>query len=243
MADWNDPNTWAKAYGIRGGRPNKMDIPGGFSIGAGFGEDLSYLDGRKFTLQYSDDGLSGLAKTRYALQKLEGAGFTPASETLVVGCGFGWSIELIVDAGSNNVWGSDTSSLIHAGIIDPNVGVRSDIQPLIFNINIEDPDAKDQFLSVAAGTNKGEFRTILTEHVLEGIPQVDIPSFLSSCTDLLVSGQSRVYHMIIAMDAIDDPNLIDSDIIENQWTLSEWTAFNPTHYWIDSITGAFGGGQ
>ena len=237
MADWNDPQTWAGAYRIRGGRPNKTDsiLP----IGEGFGEYLSYLDGRKFQLQLSDDGEPGLAHLRFNLQKLGATGISPAAETLVVGCGFGWLLEVIVDAQSNAIWGCDNGTLIQSLKSDPQVGVRSDIQDLILNVDFTAVDAADQFKALGAGTNKGLFRNVITEHVLEDWPTADLSSALDSCEALLAAGQSNVYHLVIAQDEVAS----DSAYMVNRLLLSEWAALRPAHFWVDEVTGNIAGGQ
>lgn len=240
MADWNDPATWASAYRMRGGQPNKADSE--LATGAGFGETLSYLDGRKYALQLSDDGEPGLAHFRFRLQKLGAGGFSPAAETLIIGCGFGWLLEVIVDAGSNAVWGTDIGMPIQAGITDPNVTVRADIQPLILNINILDVNAAQQFKLAGAGNNSGKFRNVVTEHLLEDWPIGDINTILDACDALRAPGQSQVYHLVTAQDAIP-PGASDPAIVVNQFTLAEWAALRPEHYWIDEVTGNIAGGQ
>lgn len=235
MADWNDPATWAQAYRMRGGRPNKQDSE--LATGGGFGEILSYLDGRKYAVQLADDGSPGLSSYRFRLQKLDASGFSPAAETLIVGCGFGWLVEVIVDVGSNAVWGTDTGTLIQAGLTDPNIAVRSDIQALILNIDFTSPNAKQLFKAAGAGTNKGEFRNIVTEHLLEDWPIGDISTALDACDNLRAAGQSQVYHLVVpAMPGQD------TDIVVNQLTIDEWATLRPEHYWIDISSGDIRGG-
>ncbi|MGW8177679.1 MAG: hypothetical protein ACWGQW_02625 [bacterium] len=241
MPDWNDPAIWQQAYSMRGARPQKEDslLP----TGDGFGEQLSYLDGRKFILQLSDDGQPGLAHFRFNLQKIGATGtFTPAAETLIVGCGFGWMIETIIDIGSNAVWGTDTSTLIQSLKSDPNVGVRSDVQPLILSVDITDVDAADQFKAAGAGTNQGKFRNVVTELVLGTLSIGDINLMLDACDALRAPGQSNVFHLVVAYDRLD-PEQTDDEIILSKLTLAEWIALRPGHVWIDSYTGNFGGGQ
>lgn len=238
MADWNDPATWASAYRMRGGRPNKADsiLPSG----DGFGEILSYLDGRRYAVQLSDDGQPGLSHFRFRMQKLGVSGsFNPAAETLVIGCGFGWLIEVVVDAGSNAVWGTDISTAIHANLATANV--RQDVQALILNINVLDADAANQFKAVGVGNNKGQFRNVVTEHLLEDWPIGDINTILDACEALQASGQSNVFHLITAQDAIPS-GASDPAIVPNQLTLAEWVALRPAHFWIDEVTGNVGGG-
>jgi len=231
MADWNDPATWAQGY----------DIIGGFPGVAGFGDRLSYLDGRTYALHLARDGGTGLAAYRLRLQKLGAGGFSPAAETLIVGCGFGWLIEVLVDIGANNVWGSDISTPIQTGLIDSSVGVRADIQALVLDIDFTAPNAKSLFKAVNAGNKSGAFRNVVTEHLLEDWPIEDIDTALDACDNLRAQGQSTVYHMITAMDSLDS-SLVDSEIAPNRFNLSEWAALRSEHFWIDIVTGNIAGG-
>jgi hypothetical protein len=241
MADWNSPATWEQAYSVRGGLPDKQDSE--LPIGAGFGEQLSYLDGRKYALQLSDDGETGLSHFRFRLQKLGASGaFTPSVNTLIVGCGFGWLVEAIVDLGSNAVWGTDISTLIQASIADPGVAVRADIQPLILNVNILDANAAQQFKNAGAGNNSGKFSNVVTEHVLEDWPIGDMATILDACDALLAPGQSNVFHLVAASDAVGSDQF-DPQIVVNQLTLAEWVSIRPSHFWIDEVTGTVGGNQ
>lgn len=233
MAIW-DEQRFVDAYGWIGGFPHKP----GFGI-----EDLSYLDGRMFALQLADDDVGGLSEFRHRLQRLGATGtFTPSANTIVVGCGFGWLIELIVDAGSNAVWGTDTSPAIQTRITDPGVDVRLDVQPLILDINILDADAIDQFLAAGVGSNKGEFRNVVTEYLVDDIPVgPEMTTMLDACDALLQVGQSNVFHIVTAADCLLVEQT-DPAFLPNFLTLAEWVALRPSHFWIDGVTGNVGGG-
>lgn len=239
MADWNNPDVWRQAYHKQGLRPNKEDSV--LPTGAGYGEDLTYLDGRKYALQRSDDGLPGLSHYRRRLSELtKHNSFTPAADTLIIGCGFGWLIEVAVDLGSNSVWGTDTSTLIQSLILDPTKNIRSDIQPLILNVDFTAPDAADQFKALGAGSNKGQFTNVVTEHVLEDWPIASINVALDACDALLGPGQTNVFHIVTGQDKVQGDS--DPVLVPNQFTLAEWVALRPAHIWIDEVTGNIGGG-
>lgn len=246
MADWNDPATWAQAYNRRGGKPNKTDTI--LPTGAGFGEISSYLDGRKYQLQRADDKQPGLSALRFTLNKLGLIpAFTPATDVLVVGCGFGWLIEVMLEAGSNGAWGTDLSTVIHANIATADV--PQEVQDRVLNIDIEAVDAKAQFQAAGAGTNQGEFRWIITEHLLEDWPIGDINSILDACDNLRAPGQGGVAHLVVATDAMiggDIPTGMDPEIVANQFLLAEWVALRPAHWWINAAGSGdieIGGGQ
>jgi SAM-dependent methyltransferase len=239
MADWNLRTTWESAYRIRGGRPNKQDSI--LATGEGYGQILSYLDGRVFAVQASDDGLPGLSVFRRNLQQLGAVpAFTPATDVLVVGCGFGWILEVMMDAGSNSAWGADISSIIHAEMANANV--PAEVSARVLNVDITDPTAKAQFIAAGAGTNKGEFRWVVTEQLIDVMETAEIASFLDACDDLRTPGQGGVAHLVAAQDAIP-PGSSDPDLILQQLTLAEFVALRPSHWWVDAVTGDIGGGQ
>jgi hypothetical protein len=232
MPDWNLPQTWNEAYSKFGGRPGRL----------GEGVHVTYLDGRSYQEQLADDGMPGLSSMRHRLQRLSGGGINPAAETLIAGCGFGWFIEVLVDIGANQVWGTDTSTVIQSLLDDEGVAVRSDVRPLVFDIDILAADAADQFQAVGAGNNRGLFRNVVTEHMLEGWPTADLGTVLDACDALLAGGQSNVYHLIISTDTVADISQMDPVYFENRLSLAEWVAIRPEHVWID-LNGNVGGGQ
>ena len=241
MADWNLQSTWEAAYGIRGGRPNKVDDKSILTVGQGHGQALSYLDGRVFAMQSSDDGQAGLSHFRFTMNKLGAVpAFTPATDVLVIGCGFGWLLEVMLDAGSNSAWGTDTSTIIQQTLAT--AGVPAEVQGRVLNVDITASTAKDQFIAAGAGTNKGEFNWLVSEYVVDTLETIDIPAFLDACDSLRAPGQGGVAHLVIAQDKIP-PGRTNSDIITQLRTLSEFVALRPAHWWIDGVTGNIGGGQ
>lgn len=239
MADWNDPATWAQAYSKRGGRPNKTDSV--LPTGAGFGQHLSYLDGRTYALQLADDGASGLSHFRFELNKLGAVpAFTPSTDVLVVGCGFGGLVEVMLDLGSNAAWGTDLSTVIHDNLATSDM--PQEVQGRVLQINIEDADAADQFQAAGAGTNQGEFRWLVTEHVLEDRTGPQITAILDACDALRAPGQGGVAHIIISTDSVMDVSQMDPVFFPSPRTLAEWAALRPAHWWLD-VTGAIAGGQ
>ena len=228
MPDWNLQTTWEAAYKIRGGLPNEI----------GFGEILSYLDGRKFAYQVANDDLPGLSFYRRTMAKMGTApNFSPAANALIVGCGFGWLVETLTDAGGNNVWGTDNSTLIQGLLNDPQIDVRADISPRILDIDVMDPNATNLFKAAGAGNNKGQFRWVVTELVMESFDPIGDPAtfnaFCDALDDLKQSGQSNVLHIVTQeMGYPHDPSL------DMTWlTLEEWAAFRPDHLWLDIQTG------
>lgn len=232
-SDWNDPQVWDDWTGRRQARPQV----------AGFNSRVNYLDGRVHADSLSWDGQGGLAHFRRRLTQLGAIpSFTPATDVLIVGCGLGWLIEVILDIGGNNVWGTDTSTLIHSLVADPQVDVRADVQARILDVDVSSPSARQAFKAAGAGDNKGEFNWLVSDHVLEDMVMADIPGFLSDLDTLRSNGPGGVAHVVAAVDTLGQWQL-DTSLVTNQLTLAEWAAIDPTHFWVDSHTGQIQGGQ
>lgn len=235
MPDWNLESTWEAAYRIRGGLPNEI----------GFGEILSYLDGRKFAVQVANDGVPGLSFYRRTLAKMGVVpNFSPAADALIVGCGFGWLVEALIDLGGNGVWGTDISTIIQSLLNDPGVDVRADVLPRILDIDVMDLDASNQFKTAGAGNNKGEFRWIVTELVMESFDPVNdaagFNAFCDSLDQLKQKGQANVLH-VVAQDLPSTTNNHDESLGMTWLTLDEWAAYRPDHLWLDIQTGQMAG--
>lgn len=239
MADWNDPTTWILSDRIRDAHPFLWDG----SPNPNFGSILNYLDGRAFARVISPGGINELEFWFKRIAQLNQIpNITPAAETLIVGCGFGWLMEVIIDAGSNAIWGTDISTLIQSALTT--AGVRADVQPLILNIDFTSSQAVRDFRSAGAGgngQNRGKFDWIITEHLLEDWPIGDIQNALDACENLRSNNPGGIAHIVTAQDRLP-PGSSDPAIIVHQFLLSEWITLRPSHYWIDTVSGSLGGG-
>ncbi len=246
MADWNLQATWEQAYSIAIGRPGKTGWPPDPQ-----NRTTTYLDGRIFADQLSA-GPDNLSHFRHSFTKLGGIpAFTPATDAIVVGVGYGWLLEVMLDAGSNNAWGTDISDIVHTLKNDVDVDVRADVLARLLGIDIQSPTVKDEFIAAGAGTNKGEFRWIVTEDVLTtmDIPDVLNPpqamtDFLDACDNLRGTGQTGVAHFVTTYDDFPiTPENPDREIIPDPHTFDEWVSVRPQHWWVDLVTDRIGGGQ
>lgn len=232
MADWNLKSTWEQAYKAYQGRP---DLPR-------FGETLSYLDGRIYARCLNWDGTGGLA---FHQNRIKGFNrfISTNDDILVVGCGFGWLVEVLVNLGYTNTWGTEISTVIQSRLTDSAYGVPTEIQNKVLDIDVTDPTAKDQFKAIGAGDNKGEFDFIITEHILEDWSYSDIPNLLDSLDNLMSNNpEGAPIHLLVTLDRVT-PSQVDDEIIPNQYTLDEWEAIRPSHYWVDEAIGEYRGGQ
>lgn len=174
-------------------------------------------------------------------------GFTPGKYVLVVGCGFGWSIEYAIDEwGHTRIWGTDISSWIQSNKYDTgNLGVaqaRSDVVERILNIDIRTPNA-DQLLKAAGAGQNGKFDWVITEEVVEGIDPAGLQDFLDACESIL-RPQGNVGHIITTELTPAGLGDIHDRTLGIRWrSLTDWVAERPSHYWLDIHGWVLGGGM
>ena len=158
----------------------------------------------------------------------------PATYVLVVGCGFGWSMEAIIDqTGTSRIVGTDTSLFIQS---DKATEARADIAPLILNIDVTASDARQQFRTAGAG-QQGRFDAIITELTVDSIAPAELDVFLDSLEALLRPNGIIAHLVVPAPPAEPDPAL---GLRELDWT--SWIAIRPAHHWIDHTEHILGGG-
>lgn len=174
--------------------------------------------------------------------KFAGLGFQPSADVLVVGCGFGWTLEEMQNAGLNRAWGTDISPYIQA-----DKSIESAIPDSILNVDVTAVDAREQFVAAGAGriggpqADRGKFDWIITELVMEGIDPANRSAFLDALDALLKPG-GRVGHLLYAKEPGDYP--FDPTLGLSEMTLAGWVALRPSHYWVDIEEGRWvlGGG-
>lgn len=170
--------------------------------------------------------------------KLSGRGFTPQATVLIVGCGFGWTIErAMTEFNISNIWGVDTSPFIQsqkALHATPTVAAR------ILNIDVTDPNARTLLQTAGAGRQtgppgeRGKSDWVITELVMESIDPANRTAFLNAL-DGLATGAGRVVHLVAAKEPGDQP--FDPTLGMQSLTLAQWVAVRPAHTWIDVENG------
>lgn len=171
--------------------------------------------------------------------KLAGA-INPASRLLVVGSGFGWIIESIIDEFNHSrIWGTDISPWINA---EKATHARADVLPLLLDIDISSPTARQEFQAAGAG-QAGRFDWVVSEAVIESLdPAVDLHPFLDSCEALLRPG-GNVAHIFSGKLTDPGPGDRHDRTLGMFWrSLAEWVAERPSHYWLDVHGWELGGG-
>lgn len=183
----------------------------------------SYTYGRKWArhlVSPHQGDADPLAK--YLNRRANLPGVIDNSKGLVVGCGFGFLLEALIDAGIADVWGTDTSQFIHDNLAAEG---RSDTIPRIFQKDIRDADALQFFRDQTGGG--GRFNWIVTEEMLSSYDDADLPGLLDACENLLgggPGGNARIVHIVL-------PN---ANAPLNGKTLAEWAAIRPDHTWIST---------
>ena len=150
------------------------------------------------------------------------------SSILLVGCGFGYTMEEAKALGVNKIWGADTSPYIQA-----NKATQSapEIAPLILNIDVTHPDALTQLRPFVGGS--GRVNWVITELVVESLLSAELTTFLNAC-DSLRTGTGGVAHIVACkMDTPVGGLSPHKDSPLWQRTLEEWAAERPSHYWLD----------
>lgn len=153
---------------------------------------------------------------------------------LVIGCGFGYLMDMALAPHGVEVWGTDLSQFIHdnKAVESPNATIAS----RILQIDVTSPTAQVDFYAAGAGNRTGQQAQrgkfsglIVSELVIESFnttpdPLLDVElfAFLNACDAL--SDNGAVWHFVATLPAIKDPDL-------RHMTLEQWRDLRPAHYW------------
>jgi 2-polyprenyl-3-methyl-5-hydroxy-6-metoxy-1,4-benzoquinol methylase len=137
---------------------------------------------------------------------------------LVVGCGFGYLVEAMMDLKFQNCWGMDNSTWIAANRATE---ARSDVP--ILEIGILDEGLLPR---LAARTGSAMFDWVVDEHILEGYLDEQHKPLIMAMNEL-VPDPARVIHMIqpISEGKTGDPSM-------NWKTFDEWVSVYEHNRWI-----------
>lgn len=209
----------------------------------------AYSRGYNRVVRWKND-LIGLVHDKNQLAKMETSlpQFNRNNDVLIVGCGYGFFMEVMIDLGATSVWGTDISSYIHA---NKATEARADIAPRILDIDISDNQARNDFNAAGAGgtgPNKGRFHWVISDFVIESFNLVtelaEFTGFLDDLDSLVrTSGQIGVIHLFAGL-LPDGPGGSPHDhSLGMTWIpLEDWVPYAPHHYWIDCHDWRIGGG-
>lgn len=184
VKDWDDPATWADQYHLfemSNGRPT--------------GNMVGYVR--------SSSIYAALQRRAIALDRTQR--WRKNARLLIVGCGYGWTMEALEDLGYTNVWGSDPSTYIQSRKATE---TRSATQSRVRAEGISIAADRTALKTVAGGSFSG----VVTEQVLESLPDSEAISFAGNVADMLSPG-GTILHLI--EQSGDDPDY-------NFKQLSQW---------------------
>ncbi len=155
-----------------------------------------------------------------------------ATTILIIGCGFGWSIEYLNSVGYPNVWGVDPSLYIQGNKaqMDPEDGrSRSEVAGRVHATNIENGGQRAQLIKDTVGPGN-RFDVIVTERVLTSLSDMEANTFANRLRGSLLSNTpvSPLIH-------IDSPPKPGSQRPDFNWhTMAEWKAMMPGDIIVES---------
>lgn len=162
---------------------------------------------------------------------LTGYGLDNNASILVVGCGFGFLLEQLIDAGITDVYGLEPS----AWLFDPANGGewRSDVRSRVAQDFVGSGTEKASLNALGVG-GAARFTFVVDEDAASSHTDAELPAFVAGLEDRLQgNARSRIVHVVTT--ALHDGYVGDSSL--NWKTLADWKAIAPTHTWVDARTG------
>jgi hypothetical protein len=173
-------------------------------------------------------GLLDSASTRK--DWLTGYGLDNNAKVLVVGGGFGYLMDYLIQQGITDVWGIEPGSFYW----DPaNASLwPAGIQSLTAQDWIGSGTEQASLDALPGVPNNESFGWILTEDVATCHSDAELPAFYAACEDRLQgNAKSRIVHMVSAKAIpFGDPQL-------NAKTMEAWSLTNADHSFVDLSTG------
>lgn len=152
-------------------------------------------------------------------------GLIQNSSIVVVGCGFGWLMEALIDAGVGTVVGVDMSPYIHANKATQS---RNDVTIVNGIVGVDNVSS----LLQSAGFPR-QYRAVIDEDAASSHSDAELPAFFAGCESLLQGGQTaKIVHLVTEKRG---EGIGDSAI--NWKYLSEWKALAPSHTWVSLSSG------
>ncbi len=151
-----------------------------------------------------------------------------AADIVVVGAGFGWLIEFLIDAGVSSAVGIDPGPYMQANMATES---RSDVTVIDATVGV-DPINSIKSALRGAGFQRS-YDVVIDEDAASSHSDAELQAFYDGCEGLLRGNQiNRVVHLVTPISP-SGPG--DSSL--NWKTMAEWKATRPAHTWIDIRTG------
>lgn len=116
---------------------------------------------------------------------------------LVVGCGFGWSVEHLQSAGYTSSWGTDPSIYIQVDkdTVDPADGVKRSLDPTrIHDADVSKPNNRGQLILATVGAGN-RFDVIVSERVLSSLTDAEVVSFRNDLDEMRADPDGVIIHI------------------------------------------------
>ena len=171
--------------------------------------------------EYYGDGISVFADRGLAMMN---RGITNSSSVLVVGCGLGFLMEYLIDAGVET-YGIDTGS----HLVDAAADIRVDLLPLIADDWIGSGTEKASLQALGV-SGQAKFNYIVDEDAAPMHDDAELAVFYAGLEERLQgNNDARIIH-IVSTGAAGDTSV-------NWKSLADWKATAPSHTWVDARTG------
>lgn len=210
---WDTKADFDGAYSIRlerytGGHPNtRAEFRGNYERRALFSTTIPQLD--PTTAEWANI----VAHFNWSL----------TTSILIVGCGFGWTIEYLQSVGYASSWGTDTSIYIQADkdTVDPADGVKRSLDPTrIHDADVSKPNNRGQLILDTVGAGN-RFDVIVSERVLTSLTDAEAVSFRNDLDEMRADPNGVIIHIETPVsDGQQDPAM-------NWKSLADWKTLLP----------------
>lgn len=173
------------------------------------------------------------ARTEFETRKdwLTGYGLDNNAQVLVVGSGFGYLMEKLIDAGIADVWGIEPGSWFWDAANDGEWAAG--MKARTANDWIGSGTEQASLDALPGVPNNERFNWILDEDAAPMHSDAELPAFISGLEGRLQgNAKSRIVHLVTPTPA---PGPGDSAV--NWKTMAEWKAVAPDHTWVNIQTG------
>ncbi len=184
-------------------------------------------------LTYGRPFYGNLASSMFNTRKnwLTGYGLDNNADVLVVGSGFGFLLEFLLDAGIE-CWGIEPGSWFW----DPaNDGEwRADVKVRTVNDWIGSGTEQAALEALPGTPNRAKFTWIIDEDCATMHSDAELPAFIAACEDRLQgNARGRIVHIVTPLRVETGPG----NQAVNWKLMADWKAVAPAHTWVNTLTG------
>ena len=155
---------------------------------------------------------------------LTGYGLDNSASVLVIGSGFGFLLEYLIDAGITNVVGIEPGSYFWDAANDDQW--RSDVKALTVNDWIGSGTEVASLTALPSVSGQARFTYVIDEDAITMHTDAEIPAFVAACEARLQgNAKGRIFHLVTPNDS-GDPSV-------NWKSMAEWSTLVPDHSFVD----------